>query len=67
MKLNLFELAELQIKRENKELTKELLLEYAIKIRKWIDIHREKTAIKIMQGEQVYIYGNKIKTYANVI
>jgi hypothetical protein len=63
MKLNLFELAEIELQRENKEPTKKLILERAIFIRKWLDKHREPTAIRIMTGAEVYHYGNKIKTY----
>jgi hypothetical protein len=51
------------IAREKSEV---LILAYAIKIRKWLDIHRQKTADKIMQGNKVYHYGNQIKTYIKV-
>jgi hypothetical protein len=63
MKLNLFELAEIELKRENREPTKKLILDRAIFIRRWLDKHREPTAIRIMAGAEVYNYGNIIKTY----
>jgi hypothetical protein len=63
MKLNLFELAEVELKRENKEPTKKLILDRAIVIRRWLDKHRQATAIKIMAGAEIYHYGNQIKTY----
>jgi hypothetical protein len=60
MGLNLFKLAELQLKKEGKDLTEALILAYAVKIRKWLDIHREKTAIKILAGGKVYQYGSRL-------
>ena len=60
MSLNLFELAVLQLKKEGKEISEVLILAYAIKIRKWLDIHRLKTARKILAGGKVYQYGNRL-------
>jgi len=66
-KLNLFELAELQLIREGKNnFTDKELLSRAVTIRKWLDLHRQKTAEAIMQGQEVYQYGNTIKTYARI-
>ncbi len=60
-KLNLFELAELQLLREGKNNFTELdLLDRAVKIRKWLDKHREITANKILAGGKVYHYGNRV-------
>ena len=64
MRLNIFKLAELQLRRENKAGDLSGLLTRAVKIRKWIDKHRLETAEKILQGDRVYQYGNTIKTYA---
>lgn len=66
MSRNLFELAEIEILREGREPTKALILDYAIKIRKWLDKHSQVVANRIMQGDEVYQYSNKIKTYARV-
>jgi len=64
--LNLFKLAELQLIKERREPTEALILEYAIKIRRWLDKHKQATADKIMTGVEVYHYGNQIKTYTRV-
>jgi hypothetical protein len=61
--MNLFKLAELQLLREHREPSEALILAYAVKIRQWLDIHKQKTAEAIMQGAEVYHYGNQIKTY----
>ena len=58
--LNLFEMAELQLNRENKKISDKLILEYAIKIRKWIDKHRQTAVNKILAGGKVYQYKNRI-------
>jgi hypothetical protein len=63
--MNLFELAELQLIREGKEPQDDLVIKYAIIIRKWWDKHG-KHAQRIMQGGQIYNYGNVIKTYVKV-
>jgi hypothetical protein len=36
--MNLFDLAELELRRENREPNQTLILDRAIKIRKWLDI-----------------------------
>jgi len=56
--MNIFKLAELQVLRENKELTRALILSRAVKIRKWIDKHRG-ISDKILAGRKVYQYGNR--------
>jgi hypothetical protein len=58
MSKNFFELAELQIHREGKEPSQALIVDYAIKIRKWFDKHRG-IGDKIMAGGKVYQYGNR--------
>jgi hypothetical protein len=57
-------LAELQILKEGKEPNRTLIVDYAIKIRRWLDKHGQATARKILQGNTVYYYQNQIKTYA---
>jgi len=57
--MNLFILAEAELKREGKEPTEALIVDYAIKIRKWIDKHRAITTNKILAGGVVYHYGNR--------
>ena len=64
MRINIFELAEMQLQREKKEYNLTDIIKKARIIRKWFDTHRQATAIKIMQGETVYNYNNRIKTYA---
>jgi hypothetical protein len=66
MKVNIFELARLQLAREKKDLTTKNLLEKAIYIRKWFDKH-EKHVDAIMRGAVIYQYGNVLKTYANAL
>ena len=62
--MNMLILAEMELKREGKDPTNnKLLVDRMIKIRKWFDKHG-KHADAIMQGEQIYKYGNQIKTYA---
>ena len=62
--MNIFILAELQLHREGQEVTREAILDYAIKIRKWQDKHRG-IAEKILAGEiRVYNYKNT-KKYGN--
>ena len=56
--INLFELAETQLQNEGRELSKALVLAYAVKIRRWLDKHRG-TGEKILAGNKVYQYGNK--------
>jgi hypothetical protein len=64
--MNLFTLAEIELKREGKEPTEALIIDYACKIRKWFDKHGKK-AEAILQGQKVYQYGNVIKTYERAI
>jgi len=60
-KLNLFELAELQLIREGKNnYTDKELLSKAIFIRKWWDKHRQSIVDKILAGGKVYQYKNRI-------
>jgi hypothetical protein len=66
MNYNLFELAEKQILREGKNPSDLLILDYAVKIRQWLDKHNQNIANKIMQGQKVYYYGNTIKTYKRI-
>jgi hypothetical protein len=66
MQLNIIDLAKRQILKERRVLKEDLILSYAVRIRKWLDKHSQKTAIKIMQGDNIYCYGNKIKTYAKM-
>jgi len=67
--MNIFKLAGMQLIKEGKNPKIDLsdLLDRAIEIRKWLDKHRLNTAKKIMQGEKIYKYHNKIKTYIGVI
>jgi hypothetical protein len=58
--MNLFNLAELQLHLEDKEPTDELILLYAIKIRRWLDKHRIATARRILAGGRVYYYRNRV-------
>ena len=66
LKVNIFELAERQIIREGKKLNEILLLDYAIKIRKFFDKHSQEIAERILKGDEVYQYKGKIKTYCRV-
>ena len=67
MKINIFELAGIELQRENKNSSNLIdLLDRAIKIRKWIDKHNYKVAERILKGDKVYQYKNKIKTYCRV-
>jgi hypothetical protein len=61
--VNILSLAELQLHREGKEITPGIVLDYAIKIRKWQDKHRG-MAEQILAGAKVYNYKN-IKKYGN--
>ena len=54
---NFFELAELQILKEGKEPTLDLIVDYAIKIRRWFDRHKG-IGNKILAGADFYRYGN---------
>lgn len=56
--MNIFELAELQVIKEGKEVSQGLILDRAIKIRKWLDKHRG-VYNKILQGYNVYQYNNR--------
>jgi len=58
MRGNLFELAELQLIRENKRPSSKLILNYAIKIRQWLDKHRG-ISDKILAGASYYQYDNR--------
>jgi hypothetical protein len=58
--MNLLKLAELELIRENKKVSDKNLVEYMVKIREWLDIHREITAQKILAGGKVNKYGNRI-------
>jgi len=65
--VNLFNLAHTQLLREEKtDYTDSELLNRAISIRKWLDRHSHSIADKILAGDKVYHYGNKIKTYKGV-
>jgi len=65
--MNLFELAGLELQREGKN-TNNLtdLINRAIFIRRWLDKHRISIADKIMAGDNIYHYKNRIKTYSKV-
>ena len=69
IKIDIFGLAGLQLSRQGKDPNKNLIevLDKAIVIRRWLDKHSQDIAIKIMQGERIYRYGNKIKTYKGVV
>jgi hypothetical protein len=56
---NLFELAKLQLVKEQKEISEAGILAYAVKIRKWLDRHR-KTGEAILSGREFYQYGNRV-------
>jgi len=56
--MNLFNLAKLEVKRENKTLNNDLIINKAVVIRKWLDKHRG-VADKILAGHKVYQYGNR--------
>ena len=60
MKKNIFELAELQLHREGKAITEEKILDYSIRIRKWLNKHNS-VADKILAGYRFYQYGNIFK------
>ena len=64
--LNLFNLAEIQLSREGKEITKINILNYAIKIRQWLNKHPQGIVKRILEGDTVYNCGNIVKTYARV-
>jgi hypothetical protein len=64
--MNLFNLAEVEILREGKEPSEVLIIEYAVKIRHWLDIHKT-IAKKILTGHKVYKYGNRFKVKNNYI
>lgn len=57
--MNLFDLAEVQLIKEGREVSRELVLDYAVRIRRWLDKHRG-VADKILAGGKVYQYGNRI-------
>ena len=56
---NLFELAELQLLKENKKPTTREILAYAVKIRKWLDRHKG-VGEAILAGREFYQYGNRV-------
>ena len=60
-KMNIFNLAGQQLKREGKSRDLTSIIDRAIIIRKWLNTHTEKTANRIMAGSKVYQYGNIIK------
>ena len=63
MKINFFELAKLQLQIEDKEkITEDLIIDYAIKIRRWFDKHKT-AGKKILAGKTFYQQGNRIKFY----
>jgi len=65
--LNLFELAGLELQREGKNPNNlKDLVKRVIFIRKWLDKHRISIANKIMAGDNIYHYKNRIKTYSKV-
>jgi hypothetical protein len=57
---NLFDLAELQLIKEGKEISEAGILAYAVKIRKWLDRHKGKGEA-ILAGADFYQYGTRIK------
>ena len=54
--MNIFDLAELQLRREKKNITDLAIVDKAVHIRKWLN-GREKIADKILNGEKYYKYG----------
>jgi hypothetical protein len=52
-------LAELQILKEGKEPNRALIVDYAIKIRRWLDRHKS-IGSKILAGAEFYQYNNRI-------
>lgn len=65
--MNLFKLAEIELTREGKDIYSDLeLLDWAIAIRHWLDIHRQKTARKILEGGKIYKYGNRVIVSQNM-
>ena len=56
--MNLFNLAEAEIRREGRKPTKRLILKYAIKIRRWFDIHKG-VGNRILAGEMFLQYDNR--------
>jgi len=67
MQLNIFKLAEAQIIKERRQVNEWLILKYALEIRKWLDKHSQSIALKIMQGDNIYFYNGRIKTYTKRI
>ena len=61
--LNLFNLAEMQLRREGKEVTEINILNYSIKIRQWLNRHNNGIVKRILEGEQVYT--NKLNNNLN--
>ena len=65
--MSIFELAELQLIRERKSQASDRdLAKRAIVIAEWLKKHG-KHARAIMQGDEVYTYGNIVKTYCRAI
>lgn len=64
--MNILQLAEIQLEREQKEVSEANILKYAVSIRKWLDKHGRNTALAILSGAKVYQYGDNIKTYSAV-
>lgn len=62
---NLFNLAELQLRREGKEVTELAVIDYAVKIRKWLD-RNPKSSGDILSGLEVRQYGKRICRVASV-
>jgi hypothetical protein len=66
--MNILDLAVLELRIEGKDEENVVeILNYAQRIRKWIDRHGEAVTKRIMQGHTIYKKGNKIRTYAKVI
>jgi len=57
--MDIYRLAEIQAKIQGKVTILEIF-DNMVKIRKWLDIHRNKTAEKILSGGDIYNYKNRI-------
>lgn len=59
MQTNIFKLAEIQLQKENKKITADKIITYAIIIRKWLDKHKG-MGEAILSGRDFYQYGTRI-------
>ena len=65
-KMNIIELAKKQLLIEGKtEISELMVLDYAIKIRKWLDHHKGNSVKRIMAGTPKYQYGNSYRFRQN--